>query len=316
MNLDPRWLKHNPDATPTADESARAENVHVIGLNEVAGTPGPSGKSAYQVWLEEGNTGTPDEFLASLKGLQGDPGGKGPEGTPGARGPAGQSITVAGFVDKLGDLPTNLTEANAGELWVSMEFGHAHFWTGTAWTDAGKVVGPEGPKGEPGIDGTTGGIGPAGPGVPNGGLTGQILSKRTAADQDTVWVSNEHLSPIVSQGNLTLPPKSIDLILNNVKVTIYSSAATLHGLRISTVSGEEVVDFRVGGHYDGAGTEYYTIDSQVINTTPRIMDNVILNSSRDPSEFWLRENGRMWRGHAFVSGPGGERSTLWAQRIV
>ena len=38
------------------------------------GSSGTDGKSAYQLWLEEGNTGTEQEFLDSLKGRDGEPG--------------------------------------------------------------------------------------------------------------------------------------------------------------------------------------------------------------------------------------------------
>ncbi|QDR80235.1 collagen-like protein [Sporomusa termitida] len=38
------------------------------------GTPGADGKSAYQIWLDNGNTGTEEDFLAALKGEPGDGG--------------------------------------------------------------------------------------------------------------------------------------------------------------------------------------------------------------------------------------------------
>ena len=51
----------------TAVESYLAENP-------VVGTPGADGKSAYEIWLAEGNTGTEADFLASFKGEKGDKG--------------------------------------------------------------------------------------------------------------------------------------------------------------------------------------------------------------------------------------------------
>ena len=45
------------------------------------GTNGTNGKSAYQIWLDNGNTGTEEEYLASLKGQQGIPGAAGADGT-------------------------------------------------------------------------------------------------------------------------------------------------------------------------------------------------------------------------------------------
>ena len=41
---------------------------------------GGAGKSAYDIWLDAGNTGTEEEFLEWLKGAQGDQGAQGTEG--------------------------------------------------------------------------------------------------------------------------------------------------------------------------------------------------------------------------------------------
>ena len=45
------------------------------------GTSGTNGKSAYQIWLDAGNTGTEEDYLASLKGQQGIQGAAGKDGT-------------------------------------------------------------------------------------------------------------------------------------------------------------------------------------------------------------------------------------------
>jgi hypothetical protein len=56
------------------------------------GADGEDGKSAYQVWLDAGNTGTEADFIAALKGepgeqgIQGEPGPQGDPGDPGAGG--------------------------------------------------------------------------------------------------------------------------------------------------------------------------------------------------------------------------------------
>ena len=41
-----------------------------FGLTENGTAIGPPGKSAYEIWLEEGNTGTEQDFLDSLKGAE------------------------------------------------------------------------------------------------------------------------------------------------------------------------------------------------------------------------------------------------------
>jgi hypothetical protein len=45
----------------------------VDGKDGVNGTDGLEGKSAYQIWLDQGNSGTEQDFLDSLKGEQGPP---------------------------------------------------------------------------------------------------------------------------------------------------------------------------------------------------------------------------------------------------
>ena len=57
------------------------------------GYQGSDGKSAYDIWLEAGNTGTEEEYLASLKGKdgeKGETGAQGPQGNDGAQGPQGE----------------------------------------------------------------------------------------------------------------------------------------------------------------------------------------------------------------------------------
>lgn len=68
-------------------------NVNVTGFNlppiEVKGTftfppiriEGQNGKSAYELWLEAGNTGTREDYLNSLKGTNGSPGLPGKDAT-------------------------------------------------------------------------------------------------------------------------------------------------------------------------------------------------------------------------------------------
>ena len=47
------------------------------GVDGKDGAPGQDGKSAYQIWLDHGNTGTELDFLNSLKGAKGDKGAPG-----------------------------------------------------------------------------------------------------------------------------------------------------------------------------------------------------------------------------------------------
>lgn len=64
----------------TLTNNAEINAGHVVGAD---GTAGAAGKSAYQTWLEEGNTGSEADFLAALRGDPGDPGSDGADGAPG-----------------------------------------------------------------------------------------------------------------------------------------------------------------------------------------------------------------------------------------
>lgn len=46
-------------------------------VSQLSTSSGQNGESAYQIWLDAGNTGTEEDFLASLKGDPGDPGADG-----------------------------------------------------------------------------------------------------------------------------------------------------------------------------------------------------------------------------------------------
>jgi len=61
------------------------------------GEPGADGKSAYQIWLDEGNTGTEQDFLDSLKGPQGPPGEDGSDAT----------VNYDNVINALGFTPAN-----------------------------------------------------------------------------------------------------------------------------------------------------------------------------------------------------------------
>ena len=53
-----------------------------------------------------------------------------------------------------------------------------------------QTSGMQGPSGKPGPEGKPGKEGPAGKGFPVGGLTNQILAKKSDADYDTEWIDN------------------------------------------------------------------------------------------------------------------------------
>lgn len=82
--------RHTGEYTKNADGTVLVKIQVLQGMaSQVAGAQGPAGKSAYQIWLDAGNTGTEEKFLASLKGPKGDRGDTGPQGPKGDKGDPG-----------------------------------------------------------------------------------------------------------------------------------------------------------------------------------------------------------------------------------
>jgi hypothetical protein len=79
------------------------------------GTTGQPGKSAYEVAVDEGFTGTVTEWLASLVGPEGPQGDTGPAGATGAQGPVGATGPKGDKGDP-GDPATNLVTSVNGEI--------------------------------------------------------------------------------------------------------------------------------------------------------------------------------------------------------
>ena len=67
------------DNATSADSTWSSEKIKTEIDNMSVGT-GTDGKSAYEVWLELGNTGTEEDFINSLKGTNGDDGTDGADG--------------------------------------------------------------------------------------------------------------------------------------------------------------------------------------------------------------------------------------------
>ena len=102
------------------------------------GNTGTNGLSAYQIWLQQGNTGTQTDFLNSITGPQGPQGPQGNTGATGAQGPIGLTGPQG-------------PQGNTG------------------------ATGSQGPQGPIGPQGSTGPQGPAGNGFNNGTLSNQIM---------------------------------------------------------------------------------------------------------------------------------------------
>lgn len=101
------------------------------GTNGTNGQDGIDGKSAYQIWLDNGNTGTEADFLTWLKGKDGTNGLNGKDGKDGTNGLNGKD----GANGKDGTGIQSATINNNGELIVTLDDGTI--------INAGQVVAPE-----------------------------------------------------------------------------------------------------------------------------------------------------------------------------
>ncbi len=83
---------HAQDSLTSSGGGGGAATQGPAGAQGQAGVAGADGKSAYQVWLDAGNSGTQAQFLAAIRGEQGTAGSAGQngnDGNDGGIGPAG-----------------------------------------------------------------------------------------------------------------------------------------------------------------------------------------------------------------------------------
>ena len=142
--------------------------------SEKTNQPGPPGKSAYEIWLDQGNKGSIDDFLNSLIGPPGD----------WVSGLEKGGVAPPGFCDNVEscvlalDLegppgPAGADGLSAYEVWLNN--GNI----GTETDFLASLVGPQGPIGPAGADGADGAVGPQGPAgadglLPNGTDPGNL----------------------------------------------------------------------------------------------------------------------------------------------
>lgn len=133
------WSKEENDWIDVGD---------IQGPQGEAGKDGSNGKSAYQIWLDNGNVGTEEEYLASLKGEKGDTGEQGPQGEQGPKGDTGATGEkgeqgIQGEQGPQGEQGIQGPKGDTGEQGIQGEKG-----------DKGDT-GETGPKGDKGEDGTS-----------------------------------------------------------------------------------------------------------------------------------------------------------------
>ena len=91
------------------------------------GVQGQEGKSAYQIWLDAGNSGSESDFLNALIGAKGDQGEKGAQGEQGPAGIDGTTLEiVTGVTDSTGkstliDYPNGFNFSNSVALSINIK---------------------------------------------------------------------------------------------------------------------------------------------------------------------------------------------------
>ena len=145
------------------------ENNGVLTISSTASGSGENGKSAYEIAVDNGFSGTEAEWLESLvgpQGIQGPAGPAGVDGTNGSNGTDGVHV-VSAEIDENDNLIFTLSNSstiNAGTITgIQGEAGPAGPAGETGPQGPQGETGPAGPQGEAGPQGPQGEQGPAGP---------------------------------------------------------------------------------------------------------------------------------------------------------
>lgn len=174
-------------------ETIPEENKTIVKTAVIEGIDGQDGLSAYEIAVENGFTGTKNEWLSSLvgkdgkdgtdglnglDGVDGEQGPVGPQGPIGPEGPMGSQglqgiqgpqgengkngtgVTILGSFDTYEEL--EVISGNAGDAYLID--GDLYVWslTENKWKNVGTIEGPQGPQGIQGIQGEKGATGEQG----------------------------------------------------------------------------------------------------------------------------------------------------------
>jgi hypothetical protein len=102
------------------------------------------------------------------------------------QGGGGATIVIIGSVPNSGALPSPYT-GDIGDTYITVDTGDFYLWDGNNWINTGPIAGPIGYTGSHGNVGYTGSA--AIGGVPAGGTSGQVLTKNSNSNYDTIWTT-------------------------------------------------------------------------------------------------------------------------------
>jgi hypothetical protein len=165
------------------------------------GTIGVDGKSAYEIWLEEGNTGTEQDFLDSLVG---------------DTGPAGANGVAIDFIQNTTPTGTGTSSIPAGALWFHTNTGiqYTYYYDGNTyqWTQETLPLGPQGPQGANGTNVVNGSTATTFTGLLKG--NGSVVSATTVLTEIGFTPEN-----VANKENTTLDTSSTKYPTNNLVKT-------------------------------------------------------------------------------------------------
>ena len=155
---------------PTGPQGPRGQDGSRGPQGPASTTPGPTGadgRSAYDIWISNGNTGTIQDFMAAQKGpagiqgpigttgIQGLKGEKGDTGPTGPNGKDGTGVAIQGSKTIAEILA--ITNAQDGDMWIATDTnpsavpagkeGDGYVHKNGLWSNAGSIQGPVGPAG-------------------------------------------------------------------------------------------------------------------------------------------------------------------------
>ena len=247
-----------------------SENLVTINVTEELNnivldvTEATNGLSAYQIAVENGFIGTESEWLLSLVGEKGDTGDAGTDALWNFTGAYNIGISYA-----VGDVATY-----NGETWYRINSNGGNVGDtpteGLFWT----LLAQKGQQGEQGIQGEQG---EAGAGIATGGTTGQILSKQSNTDYDTVWIDN--YAPNIEQ-----------YVKNQTGTTLYKGQVVY----ISGSTGNNAIVSLASATSEATSSKTFGILKQDLPTgehgfvvTEGTLEGINTNAANEADSIWL-----------------------------
>jgi hypothetical protein len=242
----------------------------------VDGADGTAGASAYQLWLDLGNSGTEADFIASLAGAAGSDGVDGSEGAQGTSGLSAFELWLHVYPDGTLDEFIEFIEGKVGPTGSDGAPGECSIG------DAGPI-GPQGVQGIPGVDGEAGP--PGAPGLPGqdgrDGRDGQdgVDGISGFGDSGSFWdVTVQGNDGLVSQAINTAHPMYLGNAdsANNRGITVERCAGDQTKPALYPTTPKSCITFANPGVYNIA------FSAQLWRTQ---------GGNEDVISIWLRKNG-------------------------